>query len=97
MGGPKGAPKKPGHEMQSLREAALAYADADEDREYVRASDNLRKAASSYSSRLLAASRGRKGGIERARNLTPEQRSEAARKAITARWAKQQGQKASHT
>lgn len=31
---------------------------------------------------------GRKGGKARARNLTPEQRIESARKAITARWAK---------
>ncbi|HEY1659312.1 MAG TPA: hypothetical protein VGG14_13250 [Candidatus Sulfotelmatobacter sp.] len=31
---------------------------------------------------------GKKGGEARARNLTPEQRSEAARKAVQARWAK---------
>jgi hypothetical protein len=31
---------------------------------------------------------GRKGGQARARNLTPDQRSAAARKAVEARWAK---------
>ncbi|MGO9168909.1 MAG: hypothetical protein ACLP56_18735 [Candidatus Sulfotelmatobacter sp.] len=31
----------------------------------------------------------RKGGQARARKLTPEERSEAARKAVEARWAKQ--------
>jgi hypothetical protein len=31
---------------------------------------------------------GKQGGKARARNLTPEQRSEAARKAVEARWAK---------
>jgi len=31
---------------------------------------------------------GKRGGRARARNLTPEQRSEAARKAVEARWAK---------
>ena len=35
-----------------------------------------------------AVSLGRKGGKARARNLTPEQRKEAARKAIEARWEK---------
>ena len=32
---------------------------------------------------------GRKGGKARARKLTPEERTEAARKAVEARWAKQ--------
>jgi hypothetical protein len=31
---------------------------------------------------------GRKGGHARAKKLSPEQRSEAARKAVEARWAK---------
>src|SRR5258708_7396162 len=31
---------------------------------------------------------GKKGGEARARNLTPEQRSKAARKAVNARWHK---------
>jgi len=37
-----------------------------------------------------AVSLGRKGGQARAKNLTPEQRSEASRKAVEARWAKTQ-------
>jgi hypothetical protein len=35
-----------------------------------------------------AASMGRKGGAARAAKMTPEQRSEAARKAIAKRWNK---------
>ena len=35
-----------------------------------------------------AVSLGRKGGKARARNLTPEQRKEAARRAVEARWEK---------
>ena len=31
---------------------------------------------------------GKKGGPARAANMTPEQRSESARNAVTARWAK---------
>jgi hypothetical protein len=31
---------------------------------------------------------GKKGGTARASNMTPEQRSESARNAVTARWAK---------
>jgi len=31
---------------------------------------------------------GAKGGRQRARNLTPEERSEGARKAVQARWAR---------
>jgi hypothetical protein len=31
---------------------------------------------------------GRKGGVARKKNLTAEQRSEIARKAVQARWAK---------
>jgi len=30
---------------------------------------------------------GRKGGLARRKNMTPEQRREAARKAVQARWA----------
>jgi hypothetical protein len=36
---------------------------------------------------------GRKGGKARAKALTPEQRSESARRAVQARWAKQKGKK----
>jgi hypothetical protein len=35
-----------------------------------------------------AAAMGKKGGAARARNLTPEQRAEIARKAATTRWSK---------
>jgi hypothetical protein len=31
---------------------------------------------------------GRAGGLKRAENMTPEERSEQARKAVQARWAK---------
>jgi hypothetical protein len=34
---------------------------------------------------------GKKGGKARAANMTPEERSEAARKAALARWAKERG------
>jgi len=36
---------------------------------------------------------GKKGGKARAQRLTPEQRQEAARKAVRARWAKVKGKK----
>jgi hypothetical protein len=36
-----------------------------------------------------AVSLGRKGGKATAKNRTPEERAEAARKAVEARWAKQ--------
>jgi len=36
---------------------------------------------------------GRKGGKARLQKLTPEQRSDIARKAVTARWAKAKKQK----
>lgn len=36
---------------------------------------------------------GRKGGPARAANMTPEQRSESARNAVTARWAKEKATK----
>jgi len=32
---------------------------------------------------------GKKGGAARAANMTPEQRSQAAREAVRARWAKE--------
>jgi hypothetical protein len=38
---------------------------------------------------------GRKGGKARAANMTPEERSEAARKAAKARWAKKRQQEES--
>ena len=41
-----------------------------------------------------AAEFARKGGKARAKKLTPEQRSEAARKAVQARWAKARREKA---
>jgi hypothetical protein len=39
-----------------------------------------------------AVSLGRKGGQARAKNLSPQERSEAARKAVEARWAKTEKQ-----
>ena len=36
---------------------------------------------------------GKKGGLARAAKLTPEQRSESARKAVQARWAKAQAKR----
>jgi hypothetical protein len=36
---------------------------------------------------------GLKGGPARAKKLTPEQRSESARKAVLARWAKERAKK----
>jgi hypothetical protein len=43
--------------------------------------------------------KGRKGGKQRAANLTPEQRSEQARKAVQVRWANKvtQGSKKKET
>ena len=38
---------------------------------------------------------GSKGGKARAKNMTPEERSEAARKAANARWAKKRQQEES--
>ncbi len=38
--------------------------------------------------RILGQRGGKKGGKARAANMTPEERSEAARKAVKARWAK---------
>jgi hypothetical protein len=37
---------------------------------------------------------GSKGGTARAKNLTPKERKESAKKAATARWAKQKKEKA---
>jgi hypothetical protein len=39
--------------------------------------------------REAAAAFGKEGGKARAKNMTAKQRKEAARKAVTARWAKQ--------
>ncbi len=44
--------------------------------------------AKSEAARLLGKLGGAKGGKTRAKNMTPEERSEAARKAANARWAK---------
>jgi hypothetical protein len=38
--------------------------------------------------RRQGAKGGKKGGTSRAANMTPEQRSDAARKAVQARWAR---------
>jgi hypothetical protein len=40
-----------------------------------------------------AAAMGRKGGTQRAKNLTPEQRKEIGRKGAEARWSKKGGKK----
>ena len=37
---------------------------------------------------------GKRGGDARARNMTPEERSEAASKAVTARWVKSKKERA---
>ncbi len=46
----------------------------------------------SEAARLLGKLGGSKGGKARAKNMTAEQRSEAARKAAKARWAKKRQQ-----
>ncbi len=45
--------------------------------------------ALSKDAREYFAKEGRKGGKSRAQKMTPEERSESARKAVVARWAKQ--------
>jgi hypothetical protein len=37
---------------------------------------------------LLGRRGGKKGGLARAANMTPQERSDSARKAVLARWAK---------
>ena len=49
----------------------------------------------SEAARLLGKLGGSEGGKARARNMTPEERSEAARKAAKARWAKKRQQEES--
>jgi hypothetical protein len=52
--------------------------------------DATDESSRSPESRQVPAGRagGRKGGVERAKRLTPEERSEIARKAAEARWGK---------
>jgi hypothetical protein len=45
--------------------------------------------------RILGRRGGKKGGKARAANMTPEERSESARKAVKARWAKKRQQDSS--
>lgn len=48
----------------------------------------LDEEARSAAAALLGRVGGRKGGLTRARNLSPERRSEIAKRAAEARWAK---------
>jgi hypothetical protein len=52
--------------------------------------DELRELA-----RILGRRGGKKGGKARAANMTPEERSEAARKAVKARWDKKRREESS--
>ena len=52
--------------------------------------DELRELA-----RILGRRGGKKGGKARAAKMTPEERSESARKAVNARWAKKKRQQES--
>ncbi len=49
----------------------------------------------SEAARILGKLGGSKGGKTRAKNMTPEERSESARKAAKARWAKKRQQEES--
>ncbi|MXW38296.1 MAG: hypothetical protein F4Z65_08540 [Acidobacteria bacterium] len=51
----------------------------------------LDEEARSAAAALLGRLGGRKGGLARARNLSPERRSEIARMAAEARWRKSRG------
>lgn len=54
----------------------------------------FRKTRNDFSGlRELGAKGGIKGGTSRAARMTPEERSESARRAVQARWAKARGQK----
>jgi hypothetical protein len=50
--------------------------------------DDMKKNAAAVALGRLG---GLKGGKARARNMTPEQRAESARKAAVARWSKKKG------
>ena len=52
------------------------------------ANDSAQPPAKNPDAQALGRLGGLKGGAARAKSLTPEQRSEIARKAVTARWAK---------
>jgi hypothetical protein len=52
----------------------------------------LKRALREYM-RELAIKGGKKGGKARAKKLTPEERSESARRAVRARWAKPRAKK----
>jgi isochorismate synthase EntC len=44
-----------------------------------------------HSASRAAAALGRRGGLKRAKNLSPKERSQQGRKVVLARWAKIQG------
>lgn len=71
-GKPMTAPvlQRPANALERLTEAALAYAEAEGDREWTRARDNLRKAASAY---------GQRGGGEAIRAALAELRAQGVR------------------
>ena len=53
--------------------------------------DNRDVAARKEAARLLGSLGGKKGGLERARRLSPKRRAEIARKAAKARWKSRKG------
>ncbi len=59
---------------------ALADADSEDDEAYAKAEERFWAASDAYSASTLA----RKGGLARARSLTPDQRRDIARKAALA-------------
>ncbi len=63
---------------------ALADADSEDDGNWHSARVRLRQAVNAHSAKAL----GALGGKARAAKLIPEQRSEAARKAVQERWAR---------
>lgn len=85
--------ERPESKIDVLREAALAYAEAEEDDDFRRAEDSLRKAAERFGAEtarraeaMIRSERARRAGLARAAKLTPERRKEIARQGAQKRW-----------
>jgi hypothetical protein len=91
----RNSPTEPGHHSRVSVYLQLAIRDRSRYNPCVAENQDLTDEEIRKLARIFGRRGGLKGGPARAAKMTPEERSESARKAVKARWAKKRQQKES--
>jgi hypothetical protein len=91
----RNSPTGPGHHSRLCAYLQLAIRDRSRYNPFVAENEDLTDEEIRKLARIFGRRGGLKGGPARAAKMTPEERSESARKAVKARWAKKRREESS--